>query len=158
MHRSATSLAAQGLAKSGVCMGERLIGANASNKCGYWEDIDFVYINDKLLSTAGGSWDNPPTEKDILEAGDLNKSLIHDFIESKERYPLWGWKDPRTVLTIKCYMPYLSNPHFIACYRKPAEVAASLWQRDGMHLDKGLALAKVYNDRMEQFLREFVYC
>jgi hypothetical protein len=166
MHRSATSLAAKGLAKAGVCMGDRsrLLGVNASNKYGYWEDIDFLAINDKLLSIAGGSWDDPPPEKDILAAGKLNKDLIHEFIKSKEqpivnrRHPFWGWKDPRTVLTIRCYMPYLSNPHFIACYRKPDEVAASLWERDQMPLEKGLALAKIYNERMAEFLREFVYC
>ena len=156
MHRSATSLSAQGLHRCGVHMGERLLGSHESNKYGHWEDIDFVYLNDQILKAAGGSWDNPPLELEILNAGLLMSQKIKDFVEHKQRDPFWGWKDPRTTLTIRCFMPYLTNPHFIACYRKPKEVAESLNKRDGIPIKKGIEICKTYNARMKSFLSEFV--
>jgi hypothetical protein len=158
MHRSATSLAAQGLHKCGVHMGERLLGAHQSNKYGHYEDIDFVHFNEKILKLSGGSWHSPPDENRIISIGKENAGMIESFIESKKRDPFWGWKDPRTVLTIKCYMPFLVNPHFIACYRRPKSIAASLYKRDNMPLDKGIRLAGIYNERMKKFLQEFSLC
>ena len=158
MHRSATSLAAQGLHRSGVHMGDRLLAAHESNPYGHWEDIDFIYLNEAILKESGGSWDNPPPEENILATGKKIKSQIEDFIESKKVDPFWGWKDPRTTLTIKCYMPYIDNPHFIACYRKPNEVAESLNKRDNMPFEKGMSLAKIYNYRMAKFLEGFCNC
>ena len=158
MHRSATSLAAQGAAKAGVHMGSVLLGEDESNEYGHFEDVDFININDQILKLAGGSWDNPPPESKIIEVGKADEAGIRDFIRVKEKEPFWGWKDPRTVLTIRCYMPFLKNPHFITCYRKPQDVAGSLYKRDEMPIDKGLSLAKEYNQRMFSFLKEFVEC
>lgn len=77
---------------------------------------------------------------------------IKSLIERKKG--LWGWKDPRTTLTIKLYLPYLKNPHFICCFREPIEVAKSLYRRQKMPIKKGLKLAKIYNKRLLKFLRE----
>jgi len=158
MHRSATSLAAQGAEKAGVFMGSALMGAHESNEYGHFEDVDFVNINDQILKLAGGSWYNPPPESNIIEVGKADEDGLKNFIRAKEREPFWGWKDPRTVLTIRCYMPFLKNPHFIACYRKPQDVAESLYKRDGVPIEKGISLAKEYNRRMLSFLKEFVEC
>jgi hypothetical protein len=155
MHRSATSLAAQGLAKSGIFMGDRLLGTHESNPYGHWEDVDFIHFNDKLLSMAGGSWDDPPSKDKIKNLLYEKTSEIKAFIKSKEREPFWGWKDPRTVLTISLFMPFLQNPHFITCFRDPMEVARSLNKRDGMDIKKGLRLASIYNNRLIDFLIKF---
>ena len=155
MHRSATSLIAKGLALSGVHMGDRLLGAHSSNPYGHFEDVDFIQLNDKILFHAGGKWDKPPLEKNIIEVG-LNKAdKIKEFVERKKRSPFWGWKDPRTVLTIRCFLPYLDHPHFICCYRKANEVAGSLFRRDGMPISEGIQLAKIYNNRMAKFIAEW---
>jgi hypothetical protein len=155
MHRSATSLAAKGLALSGVHMGDKLLGSHASNPYGHWEDIDFINFNDGILKAAGGSWRNVPAESDIMRvARDMDK-LIEDFVKAKQRESFWGWKDPRTCLTIQCFMPYLINPHFIVCYRNPRDIAASLHRRDGMEIDKGLILARIYNNRIRKFLDQW---
>lgn len=155
MHRSATSLVGQGLAKSGIQMGDRLLGIHPSNPYGHWEDIDFIHFNDKILSACGGAWNNPPKARTIYEYGQDNKKEIAEFIAMKEREPFWGWKDPRTTLTIRCYMPHLKNPHFIACHRNPRDVAKSLNKRDNMPIDKGLMLANIYNHRMNSFLKDW---
>ena len=157
MHRSATSLIAKGLVESGVYMGDQLLGAHSSNSYGHYEDVDFIALNDEMLKKAGGSWNNPPLESEILKLHDvkINGITIQDFIVQKQKEPFWGWKDPRTVLTIKLFLPYLENPHFITCFRDPREVARSLAKRDLMTRNKALVLAKIYNDRLLRFLNEW---
>ena len=152
MHRSATSLVSLGLLKSGIRMGDAVLGSNESNPYGHWEDIDFVHFNDKLLAAAGGSWDKPPSELSILDLRGAYDKEIQNLIKAKEKNPFWGWKDPRTTLTINLYLPYLTNPHFIACYRKPIEVARSLQRRDGTKIEDGIKLAHTYNRRLNRFL------
>jgi hypothetical protein len=152
MHRSATSLVAKGLMKCGVYIGDTVLAANDSNPYGHWEDIDFVHFNDKLLAAAGGSWDRPPSELAILDLRETYADEIKNLIKVKEKKPFWGWKDPRTTLTINLYLPYLTNPHFIACYRDPREVGKSLERRGDMDAESGRKLADVYNRRLNRFL------
>lgn len=152
MHRSATSLVAQGLHRCDIFMGEKLLGPHESNPYGHWEDVSFIGVNDKILQTAGGAWDNPPQETAIIEAGKELAEPIRRLIERKEKEPFWGWKDPRTTLTIKCFLPYLTNPHFICCFRDPVDVAKSLAKRDGTPVGEGYALAIEYNRRLLEFL------
>ena len=153
MHRSATSLLARGLYKSGVFMGHSLLGKTECNPWGHFEDIKLINLNDKILDAAGGSWDNPPNELDIYEAGYEIRDEIKAAVKKRER-KLWGWKDPRTTLTIRCYQPFLKNPIYMSCVRDPKEVAESLKRRDNMPIDAGIELAKEYNKRMLKFLSE----
>ena len=67
----------------------------------------------------------------------------------------YGWKDPRTTLTIRLYLPYLENPHFISCFREPDEVAKSLVAVGGFTLESAKKLTKIYNQRLLKFLTEF---
>lgn len=155
MHRSATSFVACGLHQAAVFMGDKFLPPNRGNEKGYFEDLGFVQLNDLILHRAGGSWDKPPSEKAIIDAG---KSLAPDIkkkIEENNCSPFWGWKDPRNTLTVKCFLPYVKNPHFIACFRDPAEVAKSLKRRDGMATKDGLKLARIYNQRLIKFLGEW---
>lgn len=157
MHRSATSLVAKGLA-SQLSMGSDLLGASPSNPHGHFENRRFIALNDAILQSAGGTWDQPPSDAHINSQEVRSKysgvieALVREEGGTKE---LWGWKDPRTTLTIKLYLPYLENPHFVACVRDPHEVAHSLEKRNGMPLRDGLQLAKVYNDRLLAFLAEW---
>ena len=153
MHRSATSLCAKGLYESGVHMGEVLLRECESNIYGHFENTVFVGLNQAILKEAGGSWDNPPPEQGIIEAGEKLKDRIKDTIKQQgEGKELWGWKDPRTTLTIRCYFNYLINPHIFACFRSPIEVAKSLTARDGFSLAQGVRLANEYNTRLLDFM------
>ena len=152
MHRSATSLAAKGLYDNNVHMGDYLLGKHPSNPYGHWEDREFIALNDAILTNAGGSWDDPPAESEIIAVGMKWAVTIEEFVRKKEKEPFWGWKDPRTTLTIQCYIPFLVNPHYFVCVRNPKDVAESLRKRNGMSIDKGLKLAGIYNSRLLSFL------
>lgn len=151
MHRSATSLAARGISECGVEIGADDSTANEFNKWGYWENPEFVDLNHYILEAAGGSWFQPPPEEDILKAGKKFTKDIKKLIKKHESKK-WGWKDPRTTLTIKLFHPHLKNPNYICCFRDPLEVAKSLQRRSKMDLEMGVDLANEYNKRLLDFL------
>ena len=162
MHRSITSLIAKGIVDNKVYVGDKLMPPNGGNPNGYWEDVDFVRMNNKLLGLAGGSWKNPPSEESILSLRRGHGSEIKHLIRRKEERVkdiyfrenerIWGWKDPRTVLTIRLYLPYLTNPHFILCFRNPLDVAKSLKKTERLSMAEGVNLWREYNRRMINFI------
>jgi hypothetical protein len=46
--------------------------------------------------------------------------------------PLWGWKDPRTSLTLPFWQEVVGPMRYVVCLRNPAAVAASLRSRNQM--------------------------
>ena len=153
MHRSATSLTAKALANE-IDMGASYRHISDQPR-GNWEDLEFYAMNVKILKKAGGNWHEPPLRENILRAGAKLSDEIKALVESKNKKGvLWGWKDPRTALTIELYLPYLINPHYICNFRDPKEVAESLKKRNGFTIDKGIRLALIYNSRIFSFLKK----
>jgi hypothetical protein len=161
MHSSATSLVAEVLSRK-ISMGYSLRM--------HYEDSLFINLNNHILEAAGGTWQDPPSEKEILAhrhdmAGSIrnavNKAKQVARLSRKEGSPkdrtalCWGWKTPSTVLTIPIIHPHLENPHYIAMFRDPHEVAVSLVRRGGKFKDdEAVELAKEYNRRIFKFLQE----
>jgi len=150
MHRSGTSMVAGILAKLGVFMGKSLLGPTPGNPAGHWEDREFLAINEEILRRAGGSWDSPPSHEATMAvdvSGDIER-LIH----KRANLSIWGWKDPRTVLTIEHYTPYLIGPLYIAVFREREAVVKSLMCRNYMIARVANALYDTYDDRLAAFL------
>ena len=163
MHCSATSLVSEGLSRCTVDMGcGPGSNNNGFNPWGVWEDMRIRLLNDDILDRAGGAWDNPPHENKILAAGKIVEPYIKELLKLrrneaiKNKKNLWGWKDPRTILTIRCFLPFLENPNFFSCLREPMEVAKSLNRRNQFPIEKGLELVNEYNRRMMKFLQELI--
>ena len=150
MHRSGTSLTAGILNALGVHLGEKLIGATASNPIGHFENAEFVELNDTLLLAANGDAAHPPRLSELEAVRDRFAQKIQRLIARSER-DLWGWKDPRTSLTISLYLPFLQNPYVVLCKRDPIQVAESLWKRSGTQREEGLRIARAYEERMKEF-------
>jgi hypothetical protein len=62
------------------------------------------------------------------------------FIESRHGRPLRGFKDPRLLLCLEGWRQALPSLEPVGVFRHPAAVARSLLERDGVGLDKGVAL------------------
>ena len=140
MHRSGTSCLAGLLQEAGVDFGEvptRSIG----NARGSREHPEVVSLNDSVLSRSGGSWDYPPT---TLRWSRTQKVRRDSFIEMNEG-KLWGFKDPRTLLTLPFWEDGLVEPRFIATVRHPFDVAKSLEKVRGLPYIDGLELWLKYN-------------
>jgi len=153
MHRSGTSLMAGILRILGVNMGKELLGANAYNVRGYFEDVDFLRLNEKMLSRMKTSWDNPPRERIDAEKLKSFESEIEKLLSQKKG--LWGWKDPATVFFVEQYLPWTENPHFIYCFRNHYDIALSLQERNGFPLTKGLELADIYSRHMTEVIKKY---
>ena len=155
MHRSATSLVAKGLSTI-VHLGkdEEMLPPQADNPDGFYENMRFMDLNNRILASAGGSWLEPPDEDKILAVKDDFKAEIIELVNEHNHYDYWGWKDPRTSLTIRLFHDYLTNPHYIACYRNPVEVANSLQIRKSppMSMEKAIKVTMEYNMRIVKFL------
>lgn len=170
MHRSGTSMVTRLLHLCGLYLGEsqRLMPAHPDNPEGYWESLDFVGLDDRILARMKGAWDLPPT-------GDPNPAadpdLLADFrvraetciaaavsgVESRPEENFapgaWGWKDPRSSLLLPFWSQLMPEMKAVVCLRNPMEVAASLTKRNGFSTQLGLHLWQKYNERLEQDLQ-----
>jgi hypothetical protein len=154
MHRSGTSMVSGIISKLEINLGKDMINLAKDNPRGHFENKWFVKMNDKILALAGGTWEIPPKKEKINELKQ-NKKLMKEIkkLVTSQESSLWGWKDPRTVLTLNLYLPYLKNPHFIVCYRDKRAIAKSLNKRNGFSIDKGINLCNTYNKRLTILLK-----
>jgi Uncharacterized protein conserved in bacteria len=151
MHRSGTSLIASMLDALGVHMGDRLMPPSKANPHGYYEDMAFVKLNRSLLRQAGGSWNRPPAARSI--AASPLRGNARALVRQKARRKLWGWKDPRTCLTIGLYHDALSSPRYVLVERDTDDVVASLQRRDGDGDWRGLIAT--YRQRVADFVAHY---
>ena len=149
MHRSGTSLITKSIELFGFSLGENLMEASEDNPTGFWEDQDLVALNDQILASNQTTWDSPldTIERDFSEHfHERAKSLLQSKLDFTDRLVL---KDPRLCLLLPFWSEQFRalelDVHFIALYRNPLEVAASLSARDDMSIEQGLLLDYVYN-------------
>ena len=165
MHRAGTSLVANLLARCGLYLGEadKLLPPSPDNTDGYWEHRSFVDLNDEILLTLGSSWDLPsptvpegwPYEERFNQLRVRAEILLEKFVGHEP----WGWKDPRTSLTMPFWLslygiliPFWSGQgqklKVVICLRDPLEVFRSLRDRTFTPSSGGLNLWRIYNERV----------
>lgn len=153
MHRSGTSMVARLLNLAGLSLGDEgeLLRAATDNPEGFWENEEFVAINDAILTYYKGGWDVPPqmherweTSKEVNQFSERATKLIGKFANEKD----WGWKDPRNSLTYPFWSQLLPELKVVICLRNPAEVAESLTKRGFNSLSFGVNLWYEYNKRL----------
>lgn len=159
MHRTATSMLARSMHKSGeVWMGDRLILNLSDNPKGHYEQRPIVLLNDQILNAAGGSWFNPPSREAILEQRGKWDSRIKEELEALEAgakgLTSIGFKDPRMCLLIELWEPFIKNPQYVCSFRNEKDVAKSLNKRNNMSIDDGINLTREYNSRVIKFISE----
>ena len=91
---SATSYIAKLLSEDGVNMGSM---GKVSGRVYYYEDERFKRMNKKILNRAGGSL-RDPVSRDKVSKVNMEEE-IKELID-RDRGNFWGWKDPRTTMTI----------------------------------------------------------
>lgn len=120
MHRTGSSLVARMFYEFGVNLGTDLMQGDETNPEGYFENWDFVNMNNVLLNEAGGSWNEPRL---ITQKDERCKELVE-----KNKGNLWGWKDNRTAFTFKAYEPFLDNVLFVITHRNKQSVINSIME------------------------------
>ena len=151
MHRSGTSVLISCLGRAGVHLGAVLDQPHPLHGQGVHEPPSLALMHEDLLACHGGSWKNPP---EVGEWPPLHRAVRDLFIESRRDRSLWGFKDPRLLLCFEGWRQALPSLEPVGVFRHPAAVARSLLERDGMGLDKGVALWSHYNQRLLQLHRQ----
>jgi hypothetical protein len=145
MHRSGTSALSGLLHSNGIVMGreeEFYPPPMKENPKGFYENHRFRVFNDTLLKeynyrVRNFSYDLPnikyETKKEAI-------SLIEEY---ESEFENWGFKDPRTCITLPVWIASLvdlgliDKTRFIYIYRKPEDVSLSMKTRGNKEREKG---------------------
>jgi hypothetical protein len=147
MHRSGTSMVARLLNVCSLDLGPEcdLLPPAFDNPAGFWENADFLRLNDALLRAWGGSWRRPPARRG--DAGRLRGRALALVRRFAGREP-WGWKDPRCCLTLPFWRALVPGLRVLVCVRDPLAAARSLAARGDIPYGEALALWLEYNRRV----------
>ena len=139
MHRSGTSAITRGLEVLGVKLGDNLYPAAIDNPKGFWEDNDFLGINEELLAHLDYSvdrlglidWQMPSTA--IVESLELKAEKL--VSERCKKNALWGFKDPRTARLLPFWQAVFErvgcDVRYVIATRNPISIVESLYKRSG---------------------------
>ncbi len=150
MHRSGTSMVARLLNLCGVYLGKEadIISAAEDNTEGFWENVQFVNLNNEILKVLGGAWDLLPEfrpgwqhQDNLQNLYSKARTILADF----EGVKTWGWKDPRNCLTMPFWQELIPDQKVVICVRNPHEVAKSLYKRGYASNSFGYTLWEAYN-------------
>ena len=145
MHRSGTSALAGTLNLAGVYLGGVLNQSIQRNPKGLWEAPAVLFMHQNLLEANGGDWHSPP---EAVHWGKLHEAVRDLFIESRAGQPIWGFKDPRALLTIEGWFKVLPEMECVGIFRHPAEVALSIHSRNQFDMEKCFEIWWAYNRRL----------
>lgn len=145
MHRSGTSCLTGCLQAAGLSLGE-VNTAAPHNARGNREKLAVMHLNDEVLAENGGTWRNPP-DRSVWPDSHIEKG--RQLAASMAQDGPWGFKDPRTLLTLDGWLDCIGNAELAASFRHPLAVALSLHRRDpGLSIDEGLGIWRAYNERL----------
>jgi hypothetical protein len=153
-HRSGTSVTAGILHLLGVSLGPRMREADDKNPTGYFEDKEFLRLNDDILMAAGGRPWKPPSREQVLAVKSQFESRIETIVRARDdASPVWGWK-ATTNLTIRLFLPHLRNPHIVAVFRNPVHTARSSveYKEGSVGFAEALLLANFWNGEIADLL------
>ena len=145
MHRGGTSALAGGVAALGAGFGERLMQAVPDqNAKGFWEDLDIVSTDDRVLLALGRTWDSiepiAPDEWKQPELERLADEALELLKQRLDEHRVWAVKDPRASRLLPFWQPLIERAGAVASYvialRNPLSVARSLAARDGFAAEK----------------------
>ena len=139
MHRSGTSAIARVLNLLGCDLPKTLIGANKSNETGHWESEAIARFNDRLLASAGATWDDwlafNPGWFTSPKAAQFHEEALGVLDEEFGNSRFFVLKDPRICRLAPFWLNVLAAhgavPRILLPVRNPLEVARSLAARNG---------------------------
>jgi hypothetical protein len=154
MHRSGTSCLAGSLQQRGLYLGEAQEW-NRNNRKGNREDLRVVRLNSAVLAHSGGAWDRPPAALAWTPRHARERDEIVSLLCAGASTESWGFKDPRTLLTLPFWLEGIADPvTLVGSFRHPAQVARSLHARGQVPFGEGVALWRRYNELLlEEYRR-----
>lgn len=127
-HRSGTSALAQHCQTAGLFVGHDLLGANASNPLGHFEDRAFFQINEAIFQSNMFDWGTPRDVVPIVHP-DIRRAALEKVAQRDSEHATWGFKDPRSCLLLDFWHAMLSNPKYLVCLRHYSACIDSIVRR-----------------------------
>lgn len=143
MHRSGTSCLAGTLEESGLHLGDVITEAPHNAK-GNRENRRIMDLQEAVLVHSGGSWERVPER---LVWTDEHRRARDAIIEGYGS-GAFGFKDPRTLVTLPFWQEAISDMRFVGTFRHPSLVVRSLLTRNGGQPEHWFALWAEYNRRL----------
>jgi hypothetical protein len=151
--RSGTSVVAGLLTSMGVHMDSEYGKPDHYAPKGYFESLAAHQINTKIFQLATKSSVRfvrdahfyPPDYEEILKQQERVKNDIVDFVKRHSDRRIWGFKNPKTSLTVELYLPHLVGPCFIVTCRNPVSNAAAIHKTYGIPFVEALDITNYYN-------------
>ena len=150
MHRSGTSCLAGTLEEAGVFLGD-VSRKDPYNPKGNHENSKIMALHEDLLLSNEGSWDSPPSE---VNWSDRHKIIRDEIISHYEGVTCWGFKDPRSLLTLEGWLEALPSISMVGIFRSPILAAQSFQSRDGFSIEQGIDLWVYYNEKLLCYYHE----
>jgi hypothetical protein len=144
MHRSGTSCLAGCLEEAGLHLGD-VFRVGRHNLKGNRENGRIMALHEDILVHSGGTWSRPPQQ---VTWSDAHRAERDSIIASYGDAPVWGFKDPRTILLLDFWREVLPALGLVGTLRHPYCVAESLRRRGGGAVDDWLDLWVQYNRRL----------
>ncbi|MDO3387347.1 hypothetical protein QWI17_16015 [Gilvimarinus sp. SDUM040013] len=166
-----TSVAAQWLHKSGLCMGEYLMPPSPANPEGYYEDMPLVALHDDLLKAQGTDWQFSG-EVDIPADVGLDVMKRYAALRNHLHGEHWGMKDPRQCLFLPHWQQVMGKRgRYLVVLRHWSVSIQSLLKRSTRDMALGVGNATIdgrfwrdaghaarvwlaYNERLVAFLEQ----
>ena len=156
MHRSGTSCLAGLLQQAGVDLGD-IVEEAPHNRKGNRENLDIRELNEAVLVHSNGSWESPPNH---LKWDPKHRAKQNVIIKCFSDKAVWGFKDPRTLLTLPFWQDGLKRAEvkYVGTFRHPLSVAKSLNARQAdLSIEKGVILWYRYNEQLLEYRRRCAF-
>lgn len=161
MHRSGTSCLTGSLQQGGLFLGT-VHEWNEYNRRGNRENQDVVNLHEAVFKANGLNWKQPLRPASwktlwrhpapIWQPQHLERG--REILAAHTDEPLWGFKDPRTLMLLNGWRTLAPNMEFVGIYRHPMAVAQSLASRPALPVtvEEGLQMWYTYN---RELLRQY---
>lgn len=151
MHRSGTSALAGCLETYGLFLGD-VVRTAPHNRRGNNENLEIRTLHDQVLADSEGAWDNPPP---VVTWHAEHRRTLRYIIDAFADAGRWGFKDPRTLLTLDAWLEEIPDLTLVGTFRHPARVVHSLLARHpSMQRRHALELWFTYNEVLLSLVRD----
>jgi len=108
-----------------------LMGPSTSNPKGYFEDSDFIALHGPTMYEKVPKSDSWKVFSDVsLKFSQDKLKKARELAEVRNsKYPVWGWKDPRTVFFLEQWKEIIPDMKVLLIWRPCLETTYSLMRR-----------------------------
>lgn len=156
LHRSGSSATAGLMQHLGIHMGDKLLPASKHNQKGHFENVEFVQMNQEILRSVNSLWNKPPSREKIA-VSKFPVAKIRSFLKQHVK-PVWGLKDPRTLLTFEIWKPFfeeVADITYVFVHRPFEASVRSLAHRDRYGIGTATQILTPYLKNLYHYRHNF---